>query len=150
MTRLLLPFYVIPLCYYFIKLIFVLSVIFALFLVFCSTTSAFRIPEYSFLKAQLLPQNSLLDFVKENEGLAHIHYTNTWVSYIEGNPYKVQKITEKYGYVILDEVRMYLESFYFTFYSSLRGEYVPNVVGGGSMITILLLTSRGEFVEENT
>lgn len=42
------------------------------------------------------------------------HYTNTWVTEIQGDSYVVQKILERHGYTVLDEVS-WLTFFYLCF-----------------------------------
>lgn len=63
----------------------------------CSSASAFR-----------MQQNNSKSRLKYEEVRSYTklgtHYTNTWVSFIEGESYIAQKIAERYGYVILNEI----------------------------------------------
>lgn len=96
-SRFIVPLYVLPLVYFFLKFIFVFTVMLALFMMICSSASAFK-----------MQQNSSKSRLKYEEVRSYTklgtHYTNTWVSFIEGESYIAQKIAERYGYVILNEV----------------------------------------------
>lgn len=96
-SRFILPIYLIPILYYLLKFIFIFTVMLALFMMICSSASAFKVQQNS--SKSRFKYEEMKSYAKQGA-----HYTNTWVSFIEGGSYVVQKIAERHGYVILNEV----------------------------------------------
>ncbi|KAK7601148.1 hypothetical protein V9T40_008589 [Parthenolecanium corni] len=71
---------------------------FAMLMMICSSTSAWKM-QHNVSKFKH-KHDELKGFVKPNNQ----HYTNTWVSFIEGGSHLVQKIADIHGYVILKEI----------------------------------------------
>lgn len=97
-SRFILPIYLIPVVLYFLKFFFIFVVMFAMLMMICSSTSAWKM-QHNVSKFKH-KHDELKGFVKPNNQ----HYTNTWVSFIEGGSHLVQKIADIHGYVILKEV----------------------------------------------
>ncbi|XKL65989.1 hypothetical protein PGB90_009409 [Kerria lacca] len=80
------------------KFFLIFTVMVALFMMICSSASAWKLQQ-SASKFRMKYEESK-EYVKYNNG----YYTNTWVSFIEGGSYIVQKIAERHGYVVLNEI----------------------------------------------
>lgn len=96
-SRFVLPIYLLAIFYYFVKFFFIFTVIFTC-LIICSSASAIKIPNTGKFPSRLKHEDLKGGSIKA------AHYTNTWVSEIQGESYAVQKILERQGYVVLDEV----------------------------------------------
>lgn len=97
-SRFIVPIYLVPVLLYFFKFFFIFVVMFAVLVMICSSTSAWKVQHVAAAR---------LKAKEEPEGLARLggqHYTNTWVSFIEGGSRLVHRIADVHGYVVLKEV----------------------------------------------
>ncbi len=131
-SRFVLPIYLIPIFYYFMKFFFISTLVLAVFLMICTSASSWKIQRSAVAAFKFkgtanyelwayLDGQSSADKKSATGGpdcgfnchnnINHrhpYHFTNTWVSFIEGNAYAVRNIVETHGYTILNEVKTFL------------------------------------------